>query len=141
MGYGLGGDKLEEKYSKAAGKSRGAGMKGRDLSKASTMHQMYGPQGEGYGPFEEGGAMGKLRELAIARRMREIAENLNTRYSASEHLLLEAEERLADLEQSLARAVLEISGEEPPPGASMSDVIGPCSADKPISELPGYDSG
>ena len=101
---------------------------------------MFGPSDEGYGPHDEGGAMGLLRELAIARRMREIAENLDTRYSATEYFLQETGEKLADLEQSLAKDILEMSEEEPPPDASVSDIIGPCFADRLISDLPRYDS-
>jgi len=109
MGHGLHGDELEEKYSEAVGESRGAGMKDRDVSKAPTIQQMFGPKGEGYGPAEEGGAMGMLRELAIARRMREIAENLNDNYSAVEYFRQECSEKLASLESGLAKKIVEMS--------------------------------
>lgn len=140
MGHGFHGDKLEEKYSEAVGESRGAGMQGRDVSKAPTIQQMFGPKGEGYGPADEGGALGKLRELAIARRMQKIAENLNGQYSAVGYLRQECSEKLADLEWSLLSDILEMSEEKPPPDTPVSDILGSCYIDGLISDLTGYDS-
>jgi hypothetical protein len=140
MGHGFHGDELEEKYSEAVGESRGAGMKDRDVSKAPTIQQMFGPSDEGYGPHDEGGAMGLLRELAIARRMREIAENLDERYSAVQFFLQETREKMAALESGLVKRIIEMSDEDPPPDARISDVLRGSSNDKRISRLSGHGS-
>lgn len=140
MGHGFHGDELEEKYSEAVGESRGAGMRERDVSKAPSIQQMFGPKGEGRGIYEEGGAMGKLRELAIARWMREIAEDMDERYSAAHFFLQETREKVADLERSLAEDIIEMSEEDSPPDASISDILGSATFDKSISDLSGYDS-
>jgi hypothetical protein len=140
MGHNIGGNELEEKYSEAVGESRGAGMRDRDVSKSPTIQQMFGPSDEGYGPHDEGGAMGLLRELAISRRMREIAENLNERYSAVHFFLQETREKMAHLEGTLARKVIEMSDEDPLPDARISDVLKGSSNDRRISELMKSDS-
>ena len=119
MGHGLHGDKLEEKYSEAVGESRGAGMRERDVSKAQEL----------FGPAGESGSLGKLRELAIARRMLDIVEDLNPRYSAVGRLQETCKERVAELEESLAEHILEDSDRD----GDISDVLKPSPADRFLS--------
>ena len=140
MGHGFSGDELEEKYSEAAGESRGAGIRERDVSKVPSAQEMFG-RGEGFGLADEVGTIGKIRELAIARRMHEIAGNLNGQYSAAEQLRNECSEKVADLEWSLLGDILENSEATPPPDVPVSDILGPCHISGVISDAPDYDSG